>query len=265
MLELYHNDMSTCAKKVRLVLVEKALQWTSHHMNLRAGETRTKEYIEKLNPLGVVPTLVNDGEVICESTVIMEYLDDAYPETPLRPEDPVARARMRLWTRKLDEGLHADTAIISSCIAFRYQIMDGRNEQEVRDFINLSPNIAVRERSHDIIFTGMKSKLFPPAILRFKKLFGDMEKVLSNSDWLAGENFSLADIAYIPYLTRFEHLQLLGMLDNHPGLTGWYHRVKARPSYEEALRKWFNEKYLVLMEEKGKESWPTVKNILELK
>ena len=95
MLELYHNDMSTCSKKVRLVLAEKGLEWTPHDMDLRAGETRTDEYIRNINPNGVVPVLIVDGVPLIESTVIMEYLDDAYKEPRLRPADPMARAKMR--------------------------------------------------------------------------------------------------------------------------------------------------------------------------
>ena len=105
-LELYHNDMSTCAQKVRLTLTEKCLDWTSHHMDLRKGDTRTDEY-KKLNPNAVVPTLIDKGTVICESTVIMEYLEDAYPQTSLRPKDPIECARMRTWTKQLDENLKA--------------------------------------------------------------------------------------------------------------------------------------------------------------
>ena len=84
MIELYHNDMSVCAQKVRFTLAEKKLAWDSHHMNLRAGDQQKPEYL-KLNPNALVPTLVDDGTVIIESTVINEYLDDAYPDLPLRP------------------------------------------------------------------------------------------------------------------------------------------------------------------------------------
>ena len=55
MIELYHNDMSVCAQKVRLVLAEKKLEWTGHHLNLRAGDQHRPDYL-KLNPKGVVPT-----------------------------------------------------------------------------------------------------------------------------------------------------------------------------------------------------------------
>jgi glutathione S-transferase len=59
----------------------------------------------KLNPGGIVPTLVHDGKPIIESTLICEYLDDAFPEPPLKPADPWLRARMRLWSKMVDEGL----------------------------------------------------------------------------------------------------------------------------------------------------------------
>jgi glutathione S-transferase len=120
MIELYHNDMSVCAQKVRFVLGEKALKWESRHLNLRAGDQQKPDYV-KLNPNAVVPTLVDDGKVIIESTVINEYLDDAYPEPRLRPADAVARARVRLWTKQLDESVHAATRTISNAIAFRHQ------------------------------------------------------------------------------------------------------------------------------------------------
>ena len=93
MLELYHNDMSSCAQKVRTLLAEKNLEWTGHHLDLRAGDTLTPDYL-KLNPNGVVPTLIDDGTVIIESTVINEYIDDAHPGPPLRPADARARAEM---------------------------------------------------------------------------------------------------------------------------------------------------------------------------
>ena len=92
MLELFHNDMSTCSQKVRLALAEKGLDWTDHHLNLRAADQQKLDYLA-LNPNGVVPTIRDYGTVVIESTVINEYLDDAYPAPPLRPEDASARSR----------------------------------------------------------------------------------------------------------------------------------------------------------------------------
>ena len=76
--ELYHNDMSSCSQKVRLVLEEKSIRWTGHHMNLRKGETRTKSYVKNFNKNGVVPTLVYKDDIIIESSIIMEYLDNLF-------------------------------------------------------------------------------------------------------------------------------------------------------------------------------------------
>ena len=121
MIELYHNDMSVCAAKVRSVLAEKRLEWRGIHMDLRAGDTQKPEYL-KLNPNAVVPTLVHDGCVVIESTVIGEYLDDAFPQHPLRG-DAREKAQMRLWTKQLDEGLHIAVGILSLCIAFRHQFL----------------------------------------------------------------------------------------------------------------------------------------------
>ena len=101
MLTLYHNDMSVCAAKVRTALAEKWLDCDLIHLDLRAGDTQTPEYL-KLNPNAVVPTLVHDDRVFIESTVICEYIDDEWPGPPLKPPDSVGRARMRLWTKQLD-------------------------------------------------------------------------------------------------------------------------------------------------------------------
>ena len=253
--------MSTCAQKVRLTLAEKKLEWEGHHMDLRKGETRTDEY-KKLNPAAVVPTLIDDNTVICESTVIMEYLDDAYPEIPVRPVDAKARARMRAWTKQLDEGVHAAAATVSTVNAFRFQWTEGRSWDEIEELVAKIPDAARRERSLEIFKNGIESKFYLPALMRFEKLFTDMEACLEVDPWLAGDTYSLADIAYTPYLTRYDHLQALGVLDKRPHLSDWYERVKARPNYAKGIGEWLNDKYLVLMKEKGQEFWPQTKEII---
>ena len=261
MLELYHNDMSTCAQKVRLTLAEKGLDWTGHHLSLRKGDQHKPEYL-KLHPGGVVPTLIHDGVVIRESTVINEYLDDAFPEPPLRPADPVARWRMRILAKQLDEGVHAATGVISNATAFRYQFAHYTPE-ELDAHVARIPDPARRERSRSLLEKGVESPMFAPAILRYDTLLTDLEDALAGGQWLAGDDYSLADIAYTPYLTRLDHLRYLGMLDRRPRLADWYQRVRARASYEPALAKWFSPEYLPLMAEKGEEAWPRVKSILE--
>ena len=95
MLELYHNDMSTCAQKVRATLAEKDIVWDGHELNLRTGEQHKPQFL-KLNPRGVVPVLVHGSNVIIESNIIMEYVEDAFPDTKrLMPSSAFGKAAVR--------------------------------------------------------------------------------------------------------------------------------------------------------------------------
>jgi glutathione S-transferase len=84
MIDLYHHGSSVCAAKVRLVLAEKEIVWKGHYVDILKGDQFSPEYLN-LNPKAVVPTLVHDGNVILESTVICEYLDEVFPHPPLKP------------------------------------------------------------------------------------------------------------------------------------------------------------------------------------
>ena len=101
MLELYHHGSSACAAKVRMVLAEKNLEWQGHYIDILNGEQFTPEY-KKINPKCVVPTLVDDGLIIPESTVICEYLEEAYPDVAGLPADNKDRATSRLVARITD-------------------------------------------------------------------------------------------------------------------------------------------------------------------
>ena len=259
MIELYHNDMSVCAQKVRFALAEKKLAWEGHHLNLRAGDQQKPEYL-KLNPNAVVPTLVDDGNIIIESTVICEYLDDAYPEPKLKPACGWARAHA-LWTKQLDEGVHAATSVVSSAIAFRYQKL-AIGMEALEEFHKKMPDPVKREKSWENVTKGVESRFFPEAIQRFDRLLADMEETLAESFWLAGNEFSLADIGYAPYITRLDHLQLQFLWDKRPHIPDWYDRLRERRGYIEALEKWFNSNYLPLMKEKGLEVRDKVKAIV---
>src|SRR5690348_8462765 len=183
-LALYHNDMSSCAQKVRLCLAEKGVQWESRHLNLRAGDHQQDWYV-KLNRRAVVPTLIDGDIVVPESNVINEYLDERFPDPPLMPTDPFGRARMRLWTKQLDEGVHdAGIAILSFGLAFRHQYLTrGEAGKEMLESI---PDPAKRERRRDVIEKGLDSPHFKVAIARLLTLYRDMDKSLTQHQWLAG-------------------------------------------------------------------------------
>ena len=114
----------------------------------------------KLNPNGVVPTLVHDGRVVIDSAIIAEYLDDAFPEPPLRPDDLVHRADMRRFCMLPDTGLHAACATLSFSIAFRHQLMAySRDEQDAH--IEMTPDPARQQRNDwrlNTALTGRQSR-----------------------------------------------------------------------------------------------------------
>jgi glutathione S-transferase len=211
----------------------------------------------KLNPNGVVPTLVHDDVVVIESIVINEYLDDAFPDPPLKPADAAGRARMRWFTKHVDAGIFPATGVVSMSIAFHHQYTP-----DVVDLIAEKRGPAYRRRFEQLR-KGVDNPAFPDAIRRLDKMVADMEKALAaRGPWLAGKAFSLADIAYAPYLTRLDHLKFAAMIEARPLAARWYDRIRARPAYQDALAKWFNDKYLPLMEEKGREAWPKVQALL---
>jgi glutathione S-transferase len=77
-------------------MLEKGLRWTTRIVDLTRMEQKRPEYLA-LNPNGLVPTLEHDGRILYESNVITEYLDDVFPEPPLYPRDPWARAQAKMW------------------------------------------------------------------------------------------------------------------------------------------------------------------------
>jgi glutathione S-transferase len=255
--------MSVCAQKVRIVLAEKNLEWKDNHLNLFKGEARTEKYKE-LNPNGVVPTLVTEnGAIIIESTVITEYLDEAFPFPPLKPATPYSIAAMRLWTKQLDEDIHASTASVSNAIAFRYAHTEGKSKEEIKMHYDSIPDPVRRKRLRDLALNGINSIYFSTAILRLKKLFSDMEITLSENEWLAGNSFSLADVAFTPYICRFDHLNLLGLFDQRPSILNWYNKIRKRKSYKFAIEDRLEGKIISLMAEKGKDILPEVMRVID--
>jgi glutathione S-transferase len=97
----------------------------------------------------------------------------------------------------------------------------------------------------------------------WEALLTDMDKTLGASRWLADDDYSLADAAYTPYLTRLDHLNLLEWVANRPRLANWYERIRARPSYKSAIGQWENRAYIDLMKTKDREVWPRIQQMID--
>jgi glutathione S-transferase len=240
MLTLYHGDTAVCAAKVRVTLAEKGIAWEGKRIDLGRGEQFDPEYL-KLNPNGVVPTLIHDGNVLVESTVINEYLDEAFPETPLRPEGAYLRAKLRLWTKR-EDGIHAATP------AERAARIDG------------IPDPSRRAKFHELMATGLDSKSVTDALVAFARLFRDMETTLASGPWLMGDRFTLADSGLISFFYRLEMLQIGGIwTENFPRVADWFERCRARPSFTEAITRHIPPAAHDSYRAAGTPAWPIVR------
>src|SRR5512145_3291729 len=95
-LVLYDGAGVPSPRRVKICLLEKGLPFKIKWMNLGMMDQKAPDYL-KLNPTGLVPTLVHDGRAIYESNVINEYIDAVFPNPPLVPKDAYGQARMRMW------------------------------------------------------------------------------------------------------------------------------------------------------------------------
>ncbi len=267
MLELYHNHMSVCAAKVRIALAEKGLDWKGHLLDLIGGDQFRPEYIN-LNPKSVVPTLVHDGNVVIESNVIIAYLDDAFPDFPLRPKDPHDRANMRLLLKRLDDGsdgVHYDISVVSFGAAYRDRLLElAMTNEGLEAQMDKSMNATSKRWLRDVVYQGVEAESFKAAIRRIDELLAEFEAILSHSTWLAGPDYSLADIAYTSYMTRLEMLKFTELWTGRSHVKDWFARLKERPSYDLGILRWVDPAYQKVLNDGGKRAWPLVSEILRV-
>ncbi len=233
-LVLYHGMASTCSKKVRLALYEKGLSFESRLLDLQKFEQHDPAYV-KLNPDGVVPTLVDAGRPVVESSVIIEYIDDTFPGTPLKPGDTWERAQMRLWTKFSDEvaykAVYAPTwTILSKRASASFE------EDKLRSVLARIPTKERRDRWETVARHGFTDAEMQDAFDKMHKCLDRIEATLAHGPWLAGGTYSLADIAMIPFIDRIRNLRPEFMpARDYPRLTAWEAALRARPAFDRAF------------------------------
>lgn len=235
MIILYQYGNSVCAQKVRLTLQEKGLPFETRNVDLFRAEQYNPEYL-KLNPKGLVPTLVHDGVPVIESTLICEYLDDAHPTPRLVPEEPLERARMRLWSKAVDEGLHEGVTEISFSAMFRQAMREMPEPQRQTRFRNVG-DPRRRDRFMSTYALGIESPYVAWAVAAFERAFANLEQSLvSGGDWILPSGYSLADINLAPYVARLDYLTLLDLFtEERPATRAWWERTRVRPAFTAAI------------------------------
>ena len=235
MLKLYHAEPLANSLKSLIALKEKGLEFASVYVDLHKFEQHEPWFVA-LNPEGQVPVLDHDGTLITHTSVIAEYLEDAFPQAPpLRPADAAGKARMRYWNKFIDEhlmnyvsmhGWHRMVRIIARSI-------------EGGEFERLMGRVPLHEQREKwrTARSGFAEADLANATRKIEVAVDKAEKQLAQTRWLAGDIFTLADVNF--FATGGIALQRmfpdLKVEERAPRLTDWVARVRARPGVQAAL------------------------------
>jgi glutathione S-transferase len=228
---LYNAPQSTCSQRVRFVLNAKGLAFEEVKLDLLSGDQLKPDYLA-LNPNGVVPTLDHDGDIVIDSSVIVEYLDEVAPQpVSFTPRDPVARAKMRALMRFIDEMPAAAVRVPTFNLAFlpRFQAMSEE------DFLAMAESKPLRRE----FMLAMGRKGFPEkdmqqALGRLARTYErmDVEIERSGGPWLQGRDPTLADVSVMPAIVRMADLGLDSMWRDLPRVARWFDAIRAHPAFK---------------------------------
>jgi glutathione S-transferase len=235
MIELYHFWSSVCSVRCRMALEEKGVKWTSRYVDLFKFDQLKPEYLA-INPDGMVPTLVHNGEPIRESTIINEYIDAAFAGPSLTPHDPLKQARMREFIRKCEDGFDG----IVKLTMVKYILPKLRNRWGQEELLRQAARRPLRYYQ-DVHSRGVRGEITEAELAESRATIEDLldrlEGVLAPGPWIVGDELTLADIAIAPYMFRLSALgaDQFWSKDRRPRIAAWYQNLSARPSFQTAV------------------------------
>ena len=230
---LYHWEPNANSGKPLMVLIEKGVKFESRYIDVSKFEHHRPEYLE-INPLGVVPAATHGDLKLYESTAIMEYVDAAFDGLPLRPADPEGRWRMRWWMKFFDE-YYAPSVSMGAWARGRRRELTDEERAAFEKQLNAIPQKERREA-----WAKSTLGLWAPGELEESARKASyaaalMEGVLGEREWLAGDEFSLADI------NAFNLCYFMPMMEGGPVSDAktpltmeWLRKIYERPSAREA-------------------------------
>ena len=236
LLKYYHAEPLANSLKSMLPLFEKGLAFESVYVNLHKFEQHQPWFVA-INPEGQVPVLDHDGMIITQTTVINEYLEDAFPDLPpLRPNTPVGNARMRYWNKFVDEhvmnhvsmhGWHRMVGVIARNI-------DGGTFEELLAHIPLPD----QRKKWATARSGFSEADLANASDKIDYALAKVEKQLGETAWLSGNAYTLADINFYSHCGMMVERMFpeKDVADNYPRLVEWRERVTERPAVAAALK-----------------------------
>jgi len=230
-LKLYHNPISTCSQKVRLILAEKGITYDEHIIEWLKQDHLSDWYL-KINPNGVVPAIVHDGNPVIDSSVICEYLDEVYAGPTLTPQTPLGRAEMRAWMRYFEEVPTAAIRVPS----FNMQFQEKLAALDPDVFDDMTSKMPLRKQLYrEMGQAGFSDEKFDASIERLQGCVDRVSTTLeSRGPWILGDLYSIADIVLLPTIVRMVDLGLEDAWSARPVFQDWLTRAMNRPSFDRA-------------------------------
>lgn len=236
-LHLFHFMGSSCSQKTRISFAAKGVEWESHHLDISKFENFTEWYMG-INPRGLLPALVHDGDVHIESNDIIKYVDDTFDGQRLYPTDPAEQAYME-DSMKLEDDLH----LCVRALTFRYlapvekmkktdeaiDTMEAEGADTVGGKIDDRKAIEVKFWRDMNANNGITDEQVLDAVDQFTPVFADLDKRLGEHEWLLPSGFSALDIAW--WITVFRVTKLGWPIERTPNLQAWYEKLLAREEF----------------------------------
>ncbi len=233
---LYHWEPNANSGKPILTLKEKGVPFVSRFIDMTKFEHHAPEYLE-INPLGVIPAATHGDRKLYESTAIMEYIDDAFDGPPLRPADPHSRWRMRWWMKFIDEYWAPSISMGAWAQGRVRPQMSTEDDEELKKRIAAIPQKERQESWTKATYGAFKPGELEESARKAKYGVMLMERQLANHTWLAGADYSLADINAFNSAYFLPTRPTSGVSDEHtPMFMEWLRRIYERPATKEAWK-----------------------------
>tara|TARA_R110001592_G_scaffold229659_2_gene486329 strand:+ start:227 stop:1057 length:831 start_codon:yes stop_codon:yes gene_type:complete len=226
---LFHFGLSNCSQRVRMMLEEKNIAWQSHYVDIPRNENLTDWY-QDINPKAVVPTLVHDGVVVVESNDILRYLNTEFDGANLLQGTGIdERVVQKLIA--MAEGFQGEVKVLTHEYLFKpVAKKSAKNLQLMERKIR---NKSLLKFHQNFSRQGFSQEQLNDAVKSAHDVLGELDQQLMTKSWLAGSDFSIADICWIVNIHRLDLMRF--PVQRYPNVTRWFAMMKRRPSYTRAL------------------------------
>lgn len=257
-LTLYHAPTSVCSQKVRVALALMGLGYDSRVLDLQKGDQFAPDYMA-LNRNAVVPTLVDDGLVVIESSIIIDYLDRTHNAAALTPADRAGQVAAQLWLLRC-LSIHAAINSLTFSTAMRAMILAKQTPEQIAASIARMPDPVLAAKRRDLLDHGVESIHVRQALMHLRQMFADMQATLADAPWMGGAAIGIVDVALVAYVDRLERLGLSGLwAQEFPRVQDWLDAWARTDAYATAIEAHVPPGNADAMRAGGTALWPQIR------